>query len=212
MNQQRFYKHLSCLVRDLYNNHVKQATGKIKLFTIGHSTRAMEEFLSLLNEFKIKVLIDIRRFPGSHKFPHFSLESLEKTLPQAGIDYVWLENLGGRRSGPEIGKSLNLGLKIADFRNYADYMQTQQFHQAVEQLLTIASAKPAVIMCAEKLFWKCHRRLLSDFLVAQGVIVEHIMDSGRLQQHKISPDAIITSGLNVIYPAGSGTSKTLFDL
>jgi hypothetical protein len=84
MNQQRIYKHLSCLVRDLYNNRVKQVTDKIKLFTIGHSTRVMEEFLSLLNESKIKVLIDIRRFPGSRRFPHFSLESLERTLPAVG--------------------------------------------------------------------------------------------------------------------------------
>ena len=185
---------------------------KLKLFTIGHSTRSQEEFLSLLGEFKIKVLIDIRRFPGSRRFPHFNRQSLEKTLPQAGIEYIWLENLGGRRSaegetspngrsGPDIVNSLNTGLKHPAFRNYADYMQTELFHLVVNQLLSIASTKPTVVMCAEKLFWKCHRRLLCDYLVSHGCLIEHIIESGRLQPHELSAGAVITSDLRVIYPS-----------
>jgi len=194
-------------------NSVKE---KVKLFTIGHSTRPLDEFLFLLREFKISTLIDIRRFPGSRKFPHFNRQSLEQTLPSARIEYIWLEDLGGRRSGPGIDKSLNPGLKSVGFRNYADYMQTEPFHLAVERLLSVAATKPAAIMCAEKLFWKCHRRLLSDYLVAQGVCVEHIMDSargelgrtGRLQPHKLSAGAVITENLQVIYPSTASDDDT----
>jgi len=174
---------------------------KIKLFTIGHSTRPEDEFLSLLREFKIEVLVDIRRFPGSHRFPQFNRESLEKILPAEGIEYIWFEDLGGRRSARDIEKSLNAGLKSPGFRSYADYMQTEKFRNAVEQLVSVASIKKAAIMCAEKLFWKCHRRLLSDYLVAQGIQVEHIIEQNRLQPHKLSPDAAITKESQVIYPA-----------
>jgi uncharacterized protein (DUF488 family) len=196
--------------------------GKVKLFTIGHSTRLWDEFLSLLREFKIEALIDIRRFPGSRKFPHFNRESLETALPAAGIEYIWLEDLGGRRSGTDLADSLNPGLKSPAFRHYADYMQTEKFHSAVNRLLSVAATKPAAIMCAEKLFWKCHRRLLSDYLVAQGVCVEHIMDSAggelgrtsRLQPHKLSAGAVITENLQVIYPSSASDDDTpkLFDL
>ena len=179
----------------------------IRLFTIGHSTRPMDEFLLLLREFKIEVLVDIRRFPGSRRLPHFNRQSLEKMLPAAGIEYIWFEDLGGRRSGPEIDKLLNPGLKSAGFRHYADYMQTEQFRLAVDKLLSIAREKTSVIMCAEKLFWKCHRRLLSDYLTAQGVLVEHIMDSSRLQPHKLSDDAVITPDLHVVYPSSGNASK-----
>jgi uncharacterized protein (DUF488 family) len=219
---------------------------KIQLFTIGHSSRTFDDFLSLLREFSISVLVDIRRFPGSRKFPHFNRQSLEATLsafsetsplggPASGIEYLWLEDLGGRRSakgpaspaaraeagetspnggsGPDIVESQNPGLKSSGFRHYADYMRTEQFHSAVNQLLSVASAKPTAIMCAEKLFWKCHRRLLSDYLVAQGVQIEHIMDSGRVQSHTLTAGAVITPDLNVIYPSAGSTSEDpkLFD-
>lgn len=186
---------------------------KAELFTIGHSSRNFDDFLLLLREFEISTLVDIRRFPGSRKFPYFNRQSLEATLPASGIEYLWLEDLGGRRTGPEIAESLNPGLKNSSFRHYADYMQTEQFYSAVERLLSVAAAKPTVVMCAEKLFWKCHRRLLSDYLVAHGIGVEHIMGSGRPQPHKLSDGAIITKDLQVIYPSADSTSEapTLFD-
>jgi len=186
---------------------------KLRIFTIGHSSRLFDEFLSLLREFKISALIDIRRFPGSRKFPHFNRQSLEITLPASGIEYLWLEDLGGRRSGPDLANSPNPGLKSPAFRHYADYMQTEQFQNAIKQLLLVASLKPAAVMCAEKLFWKCHRRLLSDYLTAQGVQVEHIIDSARLQSHKLSEGAVVTPELNVIYRLNDNASgePKLFD-
>jgi uncharacterized protein (DUF488 family) len=191
---------------------------KIKIFTIGHSNRPLDELLSLLGEFKIEVLVDIRRFPGSRKFPHFNRQSLEKTLPEAGIEYIWLEDLGGRRSGPDLADSPNTGLKSPAFRRYADYMRTEQFHSAVNRLLSVASVKPTAVMCAEKLFWKCHRRLLSDYLVARDVLVEHIMDSARgehglnsrLWPHKLSNGAAVTPDLKVIYSSSGSDVSHLF--
>jgi uncharacterized protein (DUF488 family) len=191
----------------------------IKLFTIGHSTRPFDDFLALLREFNILTLVDIRRFPGSSKFPHFNRQALERTLPAAGIEYVWLEDLGGRRNSPKIDKSPNPGLKHPAFRNYADYMLTEQFSSAVNRLLSIAYAKSAAIMCAEKLFWKCHRRLLSDYLIAHNVLVEHIMDPARgepgrtslLQPHKLSQGAVVLKDLCVAYPSAEPDTPTLFD-
>ena len=172
----------------------------VKLFTIGHSTRSLDEFIALLREFKIETLVDIRRFPGSRRLPHFNRQELEQSLPASGIEYIWLEDLGGRRSGSDLTDSKNQGLRHPAFRHYADYMQTEKFHQAVKRLLSTASKKPAVIMCAEKLFWKCHRRLLSDYLVSKSVVVEHIFETSRLQRHKLSPDAVITADGHVTYP------------
>jgi len=189
---------------------LEESASKIKLFTIGHSTRSFDEFLSLLREFKIDTLIDIRRYPGSRRLPHFNRQSLEKALPAAGIEYLWLEDLGGRRSGPGIAESLNPGLKHPAFRHYADYMQTERFRSVILRLMSIASEKTAAIMCAEKLFWKCHRRLLSDYLVTQGILVEHIMESGRLQPHKLSDSAVVTPDLRVIYPTNGADTPLLF--
>jgi uncharacterized protein (DUF488 family) len=184
---------------------------KTTLLTIGHSTRPLDDFLALLGEFKTEVLVDIRRFPGSQRFPHFNREALERALPEAGIEYVWLEDLGGRRNTPKIYKSTNPGLKHPAFRNYADYMQTDQFQAAVSRLLSIASTKTTAIMCAEKLFWKCHRHLLSDYLTAHNVLVEHIMDHGHLQPHKLSEGAIVSADLRVTYPLAVPDTPTLFD-
>jgi uncharacterized protein (DUF488 family) len=159
------------------------------------------ELIALLREFKISTLVDVRRFPSSHRLPHFNRHDLEQSLRDSGIEYIWLEELGGRRSGPDLANSQNQNLKHPAFRHYADYMLTGQFHLAVNRLISIASEKTSAIMCAEKLFWKCHRRLLSDYLVAQDIIVEHIIESNRLQQHKLSPDAVIAPDRHVIYPA-----------
>src|SRR5262249_31596242 len=152
---------------------------KRKLFTIGHSTHPLEAFLSLLARHGIKALVDIRRFPGSRKFPQFNQENLSSALQKTGIDYHWLEALGGRRGKRKDGSStINLGLHNAGFRNYADYMPTPEFQEGVARLLEVARSKRTAIMCAEGLFWRCHRRLVSDFLVANGVRVQHIMPSG----------------------------------
>jgi uncharacterized protein (DUF488 family) len=138
-----------------------------KLFTIGHSNHPLDRFLALLAQHEIKALVDIRRFPGSRKHPHFNQENLAAALQEAGIEYRWIEALGGRRHKQE-DESPNLGLRNESFRNYADYMLTEEFHQGIDELLKLAKKKRAAFMCAEGLFWQCHRRLVSDFLLAGG--------------------------------------------
>jgi uncharacterized protein (DUF488 family) len=173
----------------------------LRLLTIGHSSRTFEDFLSLLTEFNICVVADIRRYPGSRKFPHFNRDQLRQLLDAQGIHYIWLEALGGRRHTAKNNESPNAGLKSPGFRSYADYMTTDEFRTAVRDLLLTAAVSPTAIMCAEKFYWKCHRRLLSDYLTAQGVDVEHIAESGKLQPHKLSRGTVITADAMVSYPS-----------
>lgn len=170
-----------------------------EVLTIGHSNRSMEDFLALLKEFQIGALVDIRRFPSSRKFPHFNRGSLQEELAGNQIGYSWIESLGGRRHSASGNVSPNQGLKSIDFRSYADHMLTEEFHLGVEEILGIARCQRTAVMCAEKLFWSCHRRLLSDFLYAQGVVVQHILEPGKLQEHRFTLDARIV-GKNVLYP------------
>ncbi len=170
------------------------------LFTIGHSNRSFEDFQLLLKEFEIEVLADVRRFPSSRKFPHFNQKVLRQLLDHQRIQYVWFEALGGHRHTKKNERSPNTGLIAPGFRNYADYMMTGEFQVAVSKLLLLGKRLPTAVMCAEKFFWKCHRRLLSDFLVAQGVEVAHIFDQDNLRPHKLTPGAAITNQGTVIYP------------
>jgi uncharacterized protein (DUF488 family) len=176
------------------------------IFTIGHSNHAIERFLELLKHHGIEELADIRRFPGSRKHPHFNREQLQQTLDAQGIRYRWLETLGGRRKAASSGTSENLAWRNASFRNYADYMASEEFRQGAETLVQAASARRTAMMCAEGLWWQCHRRLVSDFLLAQGVEVEHIMPNGELKPHVLTPGAVVADG-RVTYPA----PRTLFD-
>jgi uncharacterized protein (DUF488 family) len=169
------------------------------LFTIGHSNQPLDRFLALLSQHRIRALVDIRRFPGSRKFPHFNQHTLETAVQEAGIAYRWLESLGGRRHKSNTSSSPNAGLQNRGFRNYADYMQTKEFQDGIATLLTIAEREPTAIMCAESLFWRCHRRLVSDFLIACGVAVQHIMPTGDLRPHKLTPGLAIDDG-RVTYP------------
>jgi uncharacterized protein (DUF488 family) len=168
------------------------------LFTIGHSNHPLDRFLALLAQHEVEALVDIRRFPGSRKYPHFSRNNLAAALPKAGLQYCWLEALGGRRP-KQREESPNLGLENKGFRNYADYMLTNAFQNGVEKLLQIAQCKRTAILCAEGLFWQCHRRLVSDFMVASGATVLHIMPSGELRPHKLTSGAVIEDG-RVSYP------------
>jgi uncharacterized protein (DUF488 family) len=170
------------------------------VLTIGHSNHPLDRFLALLARHGIEALVDIRRFPGSRKHPHVSRDNLAVTLPRAGVAYHWLEALGGRRHKPR-DESPNQGLENKGFRNYADYMLTDEFRQGVKTLLEIARQKRTAILCAEGLFWRCHRRLVSDFLVANGVAVQHIMPNGQLRPHPLTRGAVAQAG-QVTYPAG----------
>ena len=150
-----------------------------ELFTIGHSTHPLDGFLKLLARHGIEALADIRRFPGSRKYPHFNRDGLASFLPKAGVEYHWFEDLGGRRKKSG-GPSNNLGLRNESFRNYADYMTNPEFHKATEHLLELSRHKRTAVMCSEGLFWRCHRRLVSDYLLVGGIAVQHIMPTGEL--------------------------------
>jgi uncharacterized protein (DUF488 family) len=165
------------------------------MYTIGHSTRSLEELVALLRVNNVTRLADIRRFPGSRRHPHFSREALEVSLPNAGMEYVHFEDLGGRRK--PVKHSPNGAWDSDQFRGYADYMGTPAFHEAVDRLL--ASERPTAVMCAEAVPWRCHRNLLSDELVRRGVTVLHIVGPGTPQPHTLSKMAQI-AGDRVIYP------------
>jgi len=186
----------------------------LRIFTIGHSNLAFEQFVLLLKEFGICLVADIRRYPSSRKFPHFNRQVLCQLLAAENIEYLWLEALGGRRHTSRSEKSINTGFKSPGFRNYADYMATDEFSRAVQELMSAAERSPTAVMCAEKLYWKCHRRLLADYLVAKGVEVVHIVGTGKVLGHKLTPGAIVTTETGVIYPSPepSDTQKSFLDL
>jgi len=177
-----------------------------QLFSIGHSTQPLERFLSLLAQHRIAALADIRRFPGSRKYPHWNQQTLSAALKEAGIEYHWIEALGGRRrSSGDAAASPNQGLRNESFRNFADYMLTEDFLRAADELLQIAARQRTVMMCAEAVFWRCHRRLVSDFLLTKDVTVQHIFPSGDLRPHELTAGAQVAQG-KVLYSASSAAS------
>ena len=153
-------------------------------FTIGHSTRSLEELIEALQAHSIQTLVDIRAFPMSRRLPHFNRESLEKALPPAGIDYIWMKDLGGRRKKSR-ADSPNVALRNDSFRNYADYMLTSQFEHAIAELIRIGEPSRTAYMCAERVYFRCHRMLISDWLVAHGHQVLHIDDAKPPKSHQL---------------------------
>lgn len=166
------------------------------IYTIGHSTRSITDFISLLKEFGIEVLADIRRFPGSKKYPWFNKENLEKELRKNNISYIHMEDLGGRRKVQP--NSQNDRWRNDSFRGYADYMETDEFKKAVLELEKTASEKTTAYMCSEAVWWSCHRSMVSDYLKAAGWKVLHIMTHGKAEEHPYTSAARITDG-NVCY-------------
>ena len=163
------------------------------LYSIGHSTREWEEFVEVLKAHSVEALADIRSFPMSRRLPHFNRESLERSLPQAGIGYVWMQSLGGRR--PKLLQdSPNIALRNQSFRNYADYMLTSAFQQGMVELLSLAERTRTAYMCAERLWFRCHRMLVSDWLVAHGHEVLHINGVEPAKRHELMPEARIIEG------------------
>ncbi len=164
------------------------------VYTIGHSTRTLEEFIAALQAHGITTLVDIRAFPMSRRLPHFNRESLELELPKHGIAYVWMKELGGRRKKMR-DDSPNTGLRNESFRNYADYMLTPEFAQGIVRLLQLAEQSNTAIMCAERVYFQCHRMLVSDYLTAHGHTVWHIDDDKRpLRPHKLMAEAHLVDG------------------
>lgn len=170
-----------------------------RIYTIGHSTRAFDELVALLREHRVTRLADIRRYPGSRRYPHFAGEALQRTLPEHGIEYVHFPELGGRRK--PLPDSPNAAWKNEQFRAYADHMGTQEFHAAADALL--ATDRETAYMCAEAVPWRCHRNLLSDELVRRGLEIVHIMNPGASQHHALSKMARLERD-RVIYPPDQG--------
>lgn len=163
------------------------------LYTIGHSTRTLDELIEALHAHSILMLADIRSFPMSRRLPHFNRESLEKTLPAAGIQYVWMKELGGRRKAIR-DDSPNVALRNSSFRNYADYMLTGEFQHAAANLVEMAEISRTAYMCAERVYFQCHRMLVSDWLTAHGHEVLHIDGTGPVKPHKLLTEARIIDG------------------
>lgn len=166
------------------------------VYTIGHSTHNLHDFLLMLQSFGVKELIDIRRFPSSRKFPHFNKENLEEALKNNGIRYLHVVELGGRRKVQKDSK--NSRWRNDSFRGYADYMETEDFKKAITQLETIALNKPTAYMCSEAVWWRCHRSLVSDYLKAKGWTVLHIMAADKAEEHPYTSPARV-EGEHVFY-------------
>jgi len=169
----------------------------VSLYTIGHSTRTLDDLIETLRAHEIQTLVDIRSFPMSRRLPHFNRESLEKALAQTGITYRWLPALGGRRKKTR-DDSPHIALRNDSFRNYADYMLTAEFEQGVEELLKLAERSRTAYLCAERVYFHCHRMLVSDWLVAHGHQVFHIDGKGPAKPHQLMPEARLVEG-RVIY-------------
>ncbi len=171
---------------------------KPTLYTIGHSTRTIEEFLELLKSFDIKILADIRRLPGSRKFPQFDQDNLKRSLEENSIEYIYLEDLGGRRKPS--ASSVNTVWRNKSFQAYADYMETKAFANGAAELADIATQKTTAIMCSEAVWWRCHRSMVSDYFKAKGWEVLHIMALGKVTEHPYTAPARVV-GEQVFYSA-----------
>ena len=164
-----------------------------RLYTVGHSTRSLDDLFETLQGHGIETLVDIRAFPMSRRLPQFNRESLEKSLPVAGINYVWMKTLGGYRK-KSLEDSPNIGLRNVSFRNYADYMLTTEFENAMADLVALAKGSRTAYMCAERVYFRCHRMLISDWLVAHGHEVMHIDGVGPVKPHRLTAEARMLEG------------------
>jgi uncharacterized protein (DUF488 family) len=184
----------------------RKRTKMSRIWTIGHSTRKIDIFISLLAENGIKLVADVRMYPGSKRYPQFNKEALADSLGKAGIRYEYFPELGGRRKArPD---SRNTAWRNASFRGYADYMETEEFREGVKRLVDFATGRvrvaaatglapeagPTAIMCAEAVWWRCHRALISDFLKVCGIEVTHIVDLAKIEPHPFTSAARIVDG------------------
>ena len=165
----------------------------MRMWTIGHSTRAIDEFISLMKENEIKLLVDVRAWPSSKRYPQFNKDALKESLTAHGIRYEHFPELcGKRKSKPD---SRNTAWRNASFRGYADYMETEQFQKGIERLLDVAAKTgPVAIMCAEAVWWRCHRSLIADYLKARGVEVLHVLGANKVEPHPYTSAARIVNG------------------
>jgi len=170
------------------------------IFTIGHSTRSLQDFIDLIDAYGIEVVVDVRTVPRSRRNPQFNRETFPEALRAAGIGYQHVADLGGfRRAGPS---SPNVGWRNASFRGYADYMQTATFVASLERVIERAQSQRLVLMCAEAVPWRCHRSLIADALVVRGIRVEEIVSAKRAQVHSMTSFARV-DGIAITYPLHS---------
>jgi uncharacterized protein (DUF488 family) len=170
---------------------------EMTIFTLGHSTHSLDEFVHLLQIYAIRLVVDVRTIPRSRRNPQFNHETLGETLPRHGISYLQMKNLGGLRLAR--ADSPNAGWENASFQGFADYMQTSEFSAAVQQLIEAAIEKPAAIMCAEAVPWRCHRSLIADALTVRGITVQHILSRTSARVHTVTPMAKV-EGTRIAYP------------
>jgi uncharacterized protein (DUF488 family) len=167
------------------------------LLTIGHSTRPIVEFIDILRAHGVELLVDVRTLPKSRYNPQFNRENLPASLAASGIDYRHLPGLGGLRHPRK--DSTNTGWRNDSFRGYADYMQTPEFEQSLDELLVLAADRKVAIMCAESVPWRCHRSMIADALTARAIEVRHILSAAKADPHRLTSFARIEGG-RVTYP------------
>jgi len=171
-----------------------------KVWSVGHGTRPLEEFLAVLNEARIAVLVDVRSAPGSRRHPQFGQSALASSLAATGIEYVHLRGLGGRRDA--VPGSPHFALRVEAFRGYADHMASSEFASDYTRLVGLARDHPTAFMCAETLWWQCHRRMLSDRLSVDGWTVAHLLEPGKNEPHRVWDVARVVDG-RLVYDGGA---------
>lgn len=178
----------------------KENNRRTTLWTVGHSTRPINDFIALLQSHGIRQLVDVRTIPRSRHNPQFNQDQLPASLLAAGLEYLHMPALGGlRHARPD---SINTAWRNTSFRGYADYMQTPEFAAGLNELMRLATNQPTAIMCAEAVPWRCHRSLIADALLVRGIHVEEIVGAGTTRPHKLTPWAVV-SGDSVTYPSAS---------
>ncbi len=170
---------------------------KHTLWTIGHSTRSADEFLDLLRTYDVRAVADVRRLPGSRRLPQFDQDALASNLAQNGMEYQWFRRLGGRRRGRK--DSINRGWRNLSFRAYADHLESAEFAVGLSELLHFSWRTRAALMCAEAVWWRCHRRLIADVLLTRGIEVIHILDATHATPHSHTSPAVVVGG-RLTYP------------
>lgn len=180
----------SCCASDC--SGVERVAEALTIWTIGHSTRPVDEFLALLRKSDIEAIADVRRLPGSRRYPQYDQDALATSLAEHGIEYHWFEALGGRRRART--DSPNTAWRNASFRGYADYMTSAEFAAGIAQLLELATRRRTALMCAEAVWWRCHRGLVADALCVRGIKVLHILDAHDATPHPYTSAATVTDG------------------
>ena len=175
------------------------------VWTVGHSTRPLEEFLAVLAAHEVELVADVRRFPGSRRLPHYAASALESSLAARSVAYHWLPALGGRRR-PDPA-SPNVGWRHPAFRAYADHVATETFAEGLLELLLAAQGLRTVVMCSEILWWRCHRRIIADVLVSLGVPVLHVRDERTAEPHRLGAPARLVDGHLTYEPLPDAASR-----